>query len=58
MTVPQDTTRWRKSTRSHDQGDCVELHPAGAVRDSKNATGPTLAADLQALVAAVKSDRI
>ncbi len=54
MTVPQNDVRWRKATRSQDQGDCVELHPAGAVRDSKNATGPTLAVDVQALAAFAK----
>jgi hypothetical protein len=58
VTVPHDYDRWRKSTRSGGQGDCVELHPAGELRDSKNASGPTLAVDLAALIAAVKSDRI
>jgi hypothetical protein len=40
-------TTWRKSSYSGEpQGNCVEvaLAPTGAaVRDSKNATGPTLA---------------
>ena len=58
MTVPHDDVRWLKSTRSQDQGDCVELGNIGAVRDSKNPDGPALAVNLDALVAAVKSNRI
>lgn len=54
MTVPHDNIRWRKATRSQDQGDCVELGHTGFVRDSKNPAGPTLAVDLARLVAAVK----
>jgi hypothetical protein len=37
--------RWRKSSRSSNQGQCVEAAdlPGGtAVRDSKNVTGPVL----------------
>ena len=47
MTYP---SRWRKSTRSPNGSTCVEV--AGtlkALRDSKN-TGPTLQADVPALV--------
>ncbi|MBV9142236.1 MAG: DUF397 domain-containing protein [Pseudonocardiales bacterium] len=37
---------WRKSSRSVDEGDCVEVVDLGdehhAVRDSKNPTGPVL----------------
>jgi hypothetical protein len=41
-------TEWRKSSRSHDDGACVEIAALGhsiAVRDSKNPDGPRLALD-------------
>lgn len=51
--------RWRKSSRSGQEANCVEVHgDLGAVRDSKNATGPALAVDAAALVAAVKTGRL
>jgi hypothetical protein len=49
---------WRKSSHSAENGECVEL--AGTldlVRDSKNPAGPALAADLSALLTAVKIGR-
>ncbi|WP_371515375.1 DUF397 domain-containing protein [Kitasatospora sp. NBC_01300] len=39
-----DQTRWRKSSHSGDQGNCIEVddaHP-GHVRDSKDPDGPVL----------------
>lgn len=51
-TVPE---RWRKSSRSGQDSNCVELSNANAVRDSKNPTGPRLAVSLSSLLAAVKS---
>lgn len=58
MTVPQNPMKWRKSSRSQDQGACVELSPFGAIRDSKNPEGPRLALEVGGLVAAVKADRL
>ncbi|ONI78914.1 hypothetical protein ALI144C_29605 [Actinosynnema sp. ALI-1.44] len=51
------TYSWRKSSRSADQTNCVELANTGAVRDSKNPTGPTITVDLSTLLAAIKSGR-
>lgn len=58
MKVPHSSDKWRKSSASGPDTDCVELHPAGAVRDSKNPTGVALAVDLHQMVAAVKAGRI
>jgi hypothetical protein len=46
--------RWRKSSFSGDT-NCVELCNRGAVRDSKNPTGPTLVVDLSTFLAAIKA---
>ncbi|SCL14689.1 DUF397 domain-containing protein [Micromonospora inyonensis] len=59
---------WRKSSRSNDQGLCVEVadNLVGAlgvvgVRDSKDLTGPTLAVSppgWSAFVTALREDRL
>lgn len=48
---------WRKSSYSGTNSECVEL-TAGAVRDSKNPSGPVLRVDVTALVAAVRDERL
>lgn len=51
-------TRWRKSSRSNANGDCVELaHTLDRIRDSKNPHGTALTGDVAALLAAAKADR-
>jgi hypothetical protein len=50
--------RWRKSSHSGTESNCVEL--AGTldrVRDSKNPGGPSLRVDVVALLGAVRSGR-
>lgn len=47
---------WRKSSFSGSGGNCVQIRQdLAAIRDSKNATGPTLAVDLSRLLATIKS---
>jgi hypothetical protein len=56
MMDKENRATWRKSTYSGSQSNCVEV--AGTldrVRDSKNPTGPTIRADISALVTAVKA---
>lgn len=55
-TAPTTVPAWRKSSRSSGQDTCVEVHRGlAAVRDSKNASGPSLEGDVVALVAAIKA---
>lgn len=59
MTTP-DLSRaaWRKSSHSGGNGgECVELTHLGAVRDSKNPSGPALRVWLVGFLTAVKADR-
>jgi hypothetical protein len=51
--------RWRKSSYSSGQnGACVELAYAGAIRDSKNPGGPVLrVGDLASFLREVKRGR-
>ena len=54
-----DDLRWRKASASGGEGgQCVEVHPAGAVRDSKNPAAGVLLASVPALVHAVKTGRL
>jgi hypothetical protein len=57
MTMDLTGARWRRSSRSGMQSNCVELANLGAIRDSKN-PGPTLPADLTALLNAVKTGHL
>jgi hypothetical protein len=50
---------WHKSSFSGDGGNCVQIRQdLAAVRDSKNAAGPSLAVELARLVAVVKAGRL
>lgn len=47
---------WRRSNRSVNNQSCVELRGTlDHVRDSKNATGPTLRANVPALLRAIQA---
>lgn len=50
--------RWRRSSRSDSGAQCVDVANVGAVRDSKNPTGPALLADLAEFLSAVKAGRL
>lgn len=59
MAMTPPATRWRKSSHSGQDTNCVELaHTATAVRDSKNPTGPTLTVSTHDLLAAIRSGRL
>jgi hypothetical protein len=54
MNVPHDRwTDWKKSTHSENNG-CVEVHPSGMLRDSKDPAGPTLDVNLKPMIDAAK----
>ncbi|MGQ0841014.1 DUF397 domain-containing protein [Actinokineospora sp.] len=51
-------TTWRKSSRSQNGADCVELsNTLRDLRDSKNATGPVLRGNVLAMVHEIKHGR-
>jgi hypothetical protein len=51
--------RWRKSSYTGNQGDCVEVaHTLAHVRDSKQPDGPKLALDLSVFLATVKAGKL
>jgi hypothetical protein len=56
MTVPDEV--WKKSSRSGQDSDCVELSNRGRVRDSKNRTGPAIIVPLAGLLAAAKAGQL
>ena len=53
-----DQTRWRKATRSDGANNCVEIHPDGWVRDSKDPHHRPLAVNLHALLSAIHTNRL
>ena len=50
--------RWRKSSYSAPEANCVELAPTGAVRDSKAPDAGYVTCDLAPLLAAVRDGRL
>ncbi len=54
-----DAPRWRKSSYSGNETDCVELaHTLDSLRDSKNPDGPRLRVNIDALLGAIKDGQI
>lgn len=49
---------WRKSSRSANSHNCIELrNTLDQLRDSKNTAGPTLRANVPALVRAIQANQ-
>lgn len=47
---------WRTSSRSQNGANCVELrNTLDEIRDSKNATGPTMRGDVRALTRMIRT---
>ena len=56
MTDIQD---WKKSSRSTETANCVEIaNTLGAVRDSKNPSGPALTVPMAGIVAKIKTGHL
>lgn len=50
-----ETSTWRKSSRSANEGECVEVYGSlRKLRDSKCPNGPELHVDVRALVQTIK----
>jgi hypothetical protein len=50
---------WKKSSRSTETDNCVEVaNTLGAVRDSKNPSGPVLAVPMAGIVAEMKAGHL
>jgi hypothetical protein len=59
MTPDLSNAVWRKSTFSGGNGGaCVELANLGAIRDSKDPTGPALCVELMHLVKAANAGHL
>jgi hypothetical protein len=58
MTFEDNDGDWRKASRSTNTESCVELRSTGAVRDSKNPTGPTLIVSVADLLTAIKAGQL
>ncbi|HEV8555170.1 MAG TPA: DUF397 domain-containing protein [Actinophytocola sp.] len=58
--ITNDTVRWRKSSVSGGQNNaCVEVAEGlGAIRDSKNPTGPVIHGDVRGLLGTVMSGHL
>jgi hypothetical protein len=57
--MTSEAVRWRKSSHSGQDTECVELaHTGDAVRDSKNPVGPALTVSTHTLLAAIKNGRL